>query len=253
MSKSEKVQQFEIPDNTAFGFSAIDPDDMTNPEDEYTLVSIAEDVSPSTSGVRSEMAEGMRTVNLACKKDPRCDKLMVHATRFGSIIQEVHGFKPVNDIDEKSYSPSPSIGNSTCLYDAIYNAISACSRYAEILDKSGDISSNAIVFIFTDGMDNSSSVGVQTIMDKLEEIRMKEILESIKIIILGFNDPNSSYQDEIAKYLNKLTKDLNLDQYVDVGAMTPAQAAKVFGFVSQSISSQSQHLGTGGPSQNLVF
>jgi len=245
--------QFEIPDNTAFGFSGIDPEDLTNPEDEYTLVSIAEDVSPSTSDVRKAMAEGMKTVNLACKKDPRCAKLMVHATRFGSKINEVHGFKPVNDIDANAYTASPTIGHSTCLYDAIYNGIAACSHYAEILDKSGDISSNAIVFVFTDGMDNASTVGPQTILEKLEEIKMKEVLESIKIIILGFSDPNSSYQADVAKYLKKLTEDLGLDQHVDVGAMTPAQAAKVFGFVSHSISSQSQNLGTGGPSQNLVF
>jgi hypothetical protein len=245
--------KFEIPDNNSFSFSGIDPEDLVNPEDEYTLVSIAEDVSPSTGNLRTAMALGMKTVNLACKKDPRSDKLMVHSTRFGTTIQEIHGFKPVNDIDENSYKASPTIGGSTCLYDAIFNAISACSHYAEILDKSGDISSNAIVFIFTDGMDNDSTVGPETIKEKLEEIRMKEVLESIKIIILGFNDPNSSYQSTVVTYLQKLVDDLGLDQYVDIGAMTPAQAAKVFGFVSQSISSQSQHLGTGGPSQNLTF
>ena len=244
---------FEIPENTAFNFSGIDPDDLVNPEDEYTLVSLAEDVSPSTSNCRKAMAEGMKTVNLACKKDPRAAKIMVHSARFGSSIQEVHGFKPINDINADDYKPSRSIGSSTCLYDAIFNAVSACSHYAEILDKSGDISSNAIIFVFTDGMDNSSSVGPKTILDKLEEIKMKEVLESIKIIILGFNDSSSSYQSSVAKYLQDLVDALGLDQYVDIGPMTPAQAAKVFGFVSQSISSQSQHLGTGGPSQNLVF
>ena len=245
--------QYDIPDNSSFSFSGIDPEDLVNPEDEYTLVSIAEDVSPSTSNLRSLMAEGLKTVNLACKKDPRSDKLMIHSTRFGTSIDEIHGFKPVNDIDANSYKASPTIGGSTCLYDAIYNAISACGHYAEILDKSGDISSNAIVFILTDGMDNDSSVGPQTILTKLEEIRMKEILESIKIIILGFNDPNSGYLSTVATYLQKLVDDLKLDQYVDIGSMTPEKAAKVFGFVSQSISSQSQHLGTGGKSQNLKF
>jgi len=244
--------EFQIPENNSFGFSGIDPDDLINPEDEYTLVSIAEDVSPSTSNLRAAMAAGMKTVNLACKKDPRSDKLMMHATRFGARINEIHGFKPVNDIDENGYKPSPTIGGSTCLYDAIYNAISACSHYAEILDARGDISSNAIVFVFTDGMDNSSSIGPKTILDKLQEIRMKEILESLKIIILGFNDPAYS-GSSVANYLKQLVDDLGLDQYVDIGSMTPAQAAKVFGFVSQSISSQSQHLGTGGPSQNLTF
>jgi hypothetical protein len=104
-------------------------------------------------------------------------------------------------------------------------------------------------------MDNSSSVGPDSILAKLEEIKMKEIMESIKIIILGFVDPevSSRGQDEIMMYLNKVTTELQLDQFVEIGKMTPEQAAKVFGFVSQSISSQSQHLGTGGPSQNLTF
>ena len=244
--------KIEIPENTAFGFSAVDPETIDNLEDEYTLVSIAEDVSPSTGMLRDEMCKGMKIVNLACKKSPRADKMMIHCTKFGSDIEETHGFKPVNDIDENDYTPSQSIGGSTCLYDAIFNGIAAIARYAEILDKS-DVGSNGICFVFTDGMDNSSSIGPKTILDKIEEIKMKEILESVKIIIIGFNDPKSSYSSQVADYLDALVKDLNLDQYVDVGAMTPEQAAKVFGFVSQSISAQSQSLGTGGASQNLTF
>lgn len=242
----------EIPDNSAFGFSAVDPEDMVNPEDEYTLVSIAEDVSPSTITCRKDMCQGMKTVNLACKHDPRSDKLMVHYTRFGSIIEESHGFRPVNDIDENEYTPSNTIGFSTCLRDAIFNAVSACSTYAEILDKS-DIGTNAIVFVLTDGIDNSSTLGYSSILEKLEEIKMKEILESIKIILIGFRDPNSPYSSQVDAELKNVVDKLHLDQYVDIGAMTPEAAAKVFGFVSKSISSQSQHLGTGGPSQNLTF
>ena len=246
--------KIEIPDNSAFGFSAVDPEDMVNPEDEYTLVSLAEDVSPSTSNCRVAMCEGMKVLNLASKRDPRSDKVMVHSAKFGARIEETHGFKPVNDIDENDYTPSSSIGGSTCLYDAIFNAVSACATYAEILDKS-DIGTNAIVFVLTDGMDNNSTVGPQTIIDKLSDIRMKEVLESIKIIVLGFHDPNAAdyEKNQVKEYLEKLTKELSLDQYVDIGAMTPETAAKVFGFVSKSISSQSQHLGTGGPSQNLTF
>lgn len=244
--------KIEIPENTAFGFSAVDPETMDNPEDEYTLVSIAEDVSPSTDGLRDEICKGMKLVNLACKKAPRADKLMLHYAKFGSTIEEVHGFKPVNDINVDDYQPSSTIGSSTCLYDSIFNSLAAVQKYAEILDKS-DIGANGIVFILTDGMDNSSTLGPQSILEKIEEIKMKEILESVKIIIIGFHDPKSTYTTQVVQYLNNLVKELQLDQFVDVGTMTPEAAAKVFGFVSQSISSQSQHLGSGGPSQNLTF
>lgn len=244
--------KFEIPENTAFGFSGVDPEDMANPEDEYTLVSIAEDVSPSTEIVRQMMCDGKKIVNQACKKAPRADKLMIHYTKFGSVIEEDHGFKPVNEIDENDYQPSRTIGGSTCLYDAVYNSLAAIQKYAEVLDKS-DIGTNGIVFVYTDGMDNASTLGPQSIIDKLEEIKMKEILESVKIIVIGFYDSKGSYGDRIKEYLDNFVKEIGLDQFVDVGSMTPSQAAKVFGFVSQSISSQSQHLGTGGPSQNLTF
>jgi len=238
--------KFEIPENSNFGFSGDSPADMKDPSDEYTITDIAIDVSPSTGLVRDNMCKGMQTVVEACKQNPRAEKLMIRLSAFGSRIEEIHGFKPVNDIDPNDYQPLASIGGSTCLYDAIYNSVSAVSRYSEILDKS-DIGSNGIVFCFTDGMDNSSSLGAQSILDKLNEIRMKEILESIKIVIIGFGG------SDVKSYLDKLTNDLGLDQFVNVDSMSAKEAAKVFGFVSQSISAQSQHLGTGGPSQNLTF
>ena len=40
--------------------------------------------------------------------------------------------------------------------------------------------------------------------------------------------------------------------HIDVGDATPRKLAKLAAFVSQSISSQSQALGTGGPSQNIA-
>ncbi len=247
MSEPIKI---EIPENTAFGFSTVDVEKVE--EDEYTDVVMAEDVSPSTNSCRKELCEVRNVVVKGCKLNPRGDKIMLRTTAFGSNVEEIHGFKPVKDIDEDSFKESPGIGGSTCLYDAIFDAVAAVGRHGELLDQV-DVGSNAIIFILTDGMDNSSSVGPQTILDKLEDIRMKEILESVKIIIIGFNDPQNPYSAEIDKYLNKVTDSLGLDQYINAGSMTPEQAAKVGGFVSQSISAQSQHLGTGGPSQNLTF
>jgi hypothetical protein len=228
------------------------PEDIKNLEAEYTAALFVEDVSPSTNNLRPEMCNGRKTIVGACKISPRASNIMMRTTSFGSQVEENHGFKPIDGIDESQFVESPSIGGSTCLYDAIFDAVSAAGRWAEIMDKS-DVGTNAIIFVFTDGMDNSSTVGPQTILDKLEEIRMKEILESVKIIVIGFNDPNSGYSSEVAKYLQDVVDKLGLDQYVDVGNMTKEQAAKLFGFVIASVSAQSQSLGTGGASQNLTF
>ena len=246
------LMKVEVPENTAFNFSAMDPDDIENLEDEYTQVVIAEDVSPSTSMVRDDLCEARKKIIEACRQSPRSDKIMLRSTMFGSSIIEDHGFKPINNIDETQFKPSTTIGGSTCLYDSIFDSVTSVEQYGRILDNS-DIGSNAINFILTDGMENSSSIGHQTILNKIEEIRMNEILESVKIIIIGFNDPGSTYSSDVAQYLENLTKELGLDQYIDVGGMTPKQIAKLVGFISQSISAQSQALGTGGASQNLTF
>ena len=44
---------------------------------------------------------------------------------------------------------------------------------------------------------------------------------------------------------------MQISQYIDAGAATKGKLAKLADFVSQSVSSQSQALGTGGPSQNI--
>ena len=53
--------------------------------------------------------------------------------------------------------------------------------------------------------------------------------------------------------LQGFTAQAGVDQYVDVADATPGTLAKLARFVSHSISSQSQSLGTGGPSLALVF
>src|SRR5438128_2007010 len=56
-----------------------------------------------------------------------------------------------------------------------------------------------------------------------------------------------------ADNLMQLYRDAGFTQYVEIGDADPKTFAKLAQFVSKSISAQSQSLGTGGPSQSLVF
>ncbi len=234
-----------------FQFSGVTPGELEN--DEYTLVVIADDVSPSTGGIRGEACEAKKMIIDACRKSPRAENLLIRMTTFGSSINEVHGYKPLSEIDESQYKPEKSIGHSTALYDATYDAVVSALDYAQRLDNDQDILSNAIVFIITDGMDNDSSKGASSIASKIQASRISEEIESIRTVLIGISDPAGGWSSSLDQYLQDFEKEAKLDQYVPVAEATASKLAKLAEFVSQSISSQSQSLGSGGPSQGLTF
>jgi hypothetical protein len=110
-----------------------------------------------------------------------------------------------------------------------------------------DFNVNGVVFVVTDGADNASVQTTQTICSELQRGVQNEWLESLAVILIGINAARYCAAHE-AFY-----RDAGLSQYVDVGDATPQCLAKLADFVSRSISSTSQALGTGGPSQPLTF
>jgi len=108
---------------------------------------------------------------------------------------------------------------------------------------------NGLVVIITDGVNNIGQRSSADVSRILKEVVMEEQLESLKTILVGVNTRDAMIND----YLNSFKKDAGIDQYVDSGEATPEKLARLADFVSKSISAQSQALGTGGPSQSLVF
>ena len=88
--------------------------------------------------------------------------------------------------------------------------------------------------------------GFDPFKEEFTKARTSEKLESLISILIGINVGN--YGQELQDYQQKT----GMDHYIDVGDATPRKLAKLAAFVSQSISSQSQALGTGGPSQNIA-
>lgn len=245
------MEIMNIPGPGTFQFSAIRPDELA--EEEYTIVNIVEDVSPSTEGIRVDACKARKKIVEACKKSPRADKLLLRFVMFGSNLVEVHGYKPLADIDVTDYKPEDTIGSSTALFDAMYDGVASSIQYAEMLDNQQDINSNGIVFVITDGMNNAGSMGPESIKEKIAQAKHDESIESLKTILIGLHDPDDTFSDAVKRALMAFEVDAELDQYVEVGEATPQKLAKLAEFVSQSISSQSQALGTGGASVNLTF
>ena len=76
-----------------------------------------------------------------------------------------------------------------------------------------------------------------------------ESLESVVSILVGVNVASPS----MSRLLQAFQVDAGFTQYVEVDNATDAKLAKLADFVSRSVSSQSQALGSGGPSKALTF
>lgn len=226
-----------------FNFSCIRPDQLGAPE--YTLVTIVTDKTGSVTPFANDLRNMKVAVVDSCQKSPRAEFLMLRSVEFNGTVSEEHGFAELKNINAKDYTV-PRCSGMTALYDATYWSLVATNEYAKSLTAQ-DFNVNAVVFIITDGGDNDSAATIQMVKEELSRGVNNEFLESLNTILIGVNDK------DCAKQLQDFVKDAGLTQYVSVADATASSLAKLADFVSRSISSQSQSLGTGGASQALTF
>lgn len=243
---SQQMQSIAVPGAGNFKFSAIRPDDLGATE--YTLTTIVVDVTGSVWEFSDELLAAVKAIIESSRKSPRADNLLIRLLTFNTDVTEVFGFKTLADIDTDAIDDFRPDG-LTALYDASFDAIVATEQYAQVLyDQDFDV--NAAVYVITDGMDNRSTrAKAKDIAKKVTAIRQDETLESIITMLIGINTNDR----HIRQFLEDYKDEGEFTQYVDVGDATPRRLAKLAGWVSRSISSQSQALGTGGPSQSLAF
>lgn len=214
---------------------------------EYTLATIVEDSSGSVSGFAAALETAIKTVYKAMAKSPRKDNLLLRLTEFSDDLRECHGFKLLNTIKESDYDNVLNIGGNTALFDAVDEAIQATSTYGKQLT-SQNFLVNAIIVAITDGQNNAGNIfDAAKIKQSIEEARKSENLESITLILVGVTNDNNT----LDAYLQKFVTDAGITQYVSIGTATPGKIAKLAAFVSQSISSTSAALGSGGASQPI--
>ncbi len=228
-----------------FSFSGTRPEKLGSTE--YTLVTINQDMSGSTSGFSKELHQAMKEVVDACKKSPRAEFLMIRYVRFNGNIEEVFGFTPVNSIDMSQINEVQSSG-TTALNDTVFASAMITTAYAKTLADQY-YSVNAIEVTITDGIDVGSLHTVGEVKNALQKGVKDEVLESTLNILIGVNTSNA----QVKNALNQFQQDTGMDQYVDIQDATASELAKMAKFISKSISSQSQSLGTGGKSQTFTF
>ena len=229
----------------SYGYSAARLEDLGAAE--YTLVSLVVDVSASVSEFKPEMEDCIKEVINACRLSPRADNLMLRLVTFNSQMEEIHGFKLLEECNPDDYNNVLKPRGVTALFDASENAISASSAYGKDLTDN-DFAVNGIVIILTDGGDNDSSLPANSVGKALSEITRKETMESMVSILVGVG---TKRYPEVSKLLDDFQKEANFTQFVELENASSNTLAKLAEFVSKSISAQSQSLGTGGPSTPL--
>lgn len=226
-----------------FSFSGMRPEKLEAPE--YTLVTVVTDKTGSVSGFEDALVNMKRTVVQSCQKSARAEFLMLRNVWFSTSVEEEHGFMDLASVDANQFQV-PDCNGMTSLYDAAYASIAASNEYAKTLSEN-DFGVNATVFLITDGSDNNSSRTAADVKAELSRGVQQEYLESINVILVGIN---------AKKYLPELEafkRDAGLTQFIDAGDATPENLARLAQFVSNSVSAQSQSLGTGGASLALTF
>jgi len=226
-----------------YGFSAVKLDQLGATE--YSLATIVVDKSSSLYGFDRDLESMLKAATESCQKSPRAENMMVRVVAFNQNEEEVHGFKLLETIDPNDYAGTIQTSGTTLLFDTAYRAIEASRDYGKMLVDQ-DYMANAIVYIITDGMDNESKFSPSQIAKLVESVRKAEVLDSIAVVLVGMNGDSS-----VQTYLDEFKRVAQLDEYVEMGDVTPAKLAKLAGYISKSTSSTSQALGTGGPSQSL--
>lgn len=230
-----------IPGLSGYKFSAVRTNRLG--ASEYTLVTIACDVSGSVTSFRDQLVDTVKKAVDACRKSPRANNIMVRMVTFNHDVQELHGFKPLGEIDNAEYD-AITTGGGTALFDASASAIGAMTEYGRVL-LAQDYGVNGILFVITDGDDAGSTYGPAMVRQKAEEAVSGEVLESFLSVLVGINTTNA----HCTGYLKIFQQDAGLTEYIEAGAATPGNLAKLAAFVSRSVSSQANALGTGQAAQ----
>lgn len=233
-------EQVTVPSG-GFGFSTVKIDELG--ASEYTIATIVLDTSSSVYDFKDELTNCLKTILESCKKSPRADNLMLRLVFFDSVLNEIHGFRELETIDPNEYDNIVSPSGMTALYDAAYAGIEAVKVQGKNLSDN-DFLANGIVFIITDGEENSSRMHrhAPDIKKLIGDAKKEEVLESLTTILVGVGNT------QVRDYLDDFRNEAGIDQFVHIGDATASKLAKLAQFVSQSISSQSQALGSGGAS-----
>lgn len=185
------------------------------------------DVSPSIGSYVNDLNSAFNDFIQTMQQSHVHDRLFVSIVEFDDNVRVRSGFQPIIGVPVTTFVPQ---GRGTALYDAVGAGIKNAVEYRENLENTG-INVKTLVFVITDGEDNSSSRGsAQKVKDTLANIRSTEANAfSFTTVLFGVGNSNSFEQAKL---------DMGIDILGKVGN-TGAEIKKMISFISSSISKSS--------------
>lgn len=241
---SQALASFMVPGG-GFGYTGAPVETLTSFENTIALGLL--DESGSTHQFARPMELCVKEIIKSLRRSPRADNLIYRHCHFGTNFREVHGFTPLAQINPDQYDGCYQPGGATHLYDSTDRILKELRDYGQ-KQAAQKYLCNGIAYMLTDGCDYGSTLGQPDVKATLVGVNSDESLESLITILIGVNDSPSIQRD-----LEAYAKNVGFTQYIPMGKADEKTLAKLANFVSQSIQSQSQALGTGGPSQSLTF
>ncbi len=239
-----QMLSFMVP-GTNYGYQGAKIDALASFEN--TLAIGLLDESGSTSAFARQMEGCVKEIIKALRHSPRAANLIYAHYHFDTHFREVHGFKPLIECNEGDYDGIWAGGGRTTLYDSEDKVINFMTDYAR-RQAEQHYTCNGIIWIITDGQDYGSVLGQKDVKLSLAKAITSEELESLMTILIGIND-DPGIQAELEAHANTV----GFTQYVPVEKADEKTLARLGGFISRSVSAQSQALGSKGPSQPLQF
>lgn len=212
----------EIQNSFGLNFQNFDADNIQSDETINCVFVI--DKSSSVTSYADDMNDALNDFLQTMQASHVADKLLVSTIEFDSKVNVVTGFQPISNVPTFNIKPR----GLTALYDAVLAGLENAISYREQLQNSG-LTAKTLVFIITDGDDNSSINTGAVIKDKLADIYKNEANAfSFTVIMFGVGD-----EADFDKARDNMGIDKNL--MAKVGT-TGAEIRKMISFISSSVS-----------------
>jgi len=219
------MENLNLPDfNIDFG--NFDPQEITS--DETINAVLIVDVSPSVNSYIKELNTAFQEFVEEMQRSHIAEKLMVSIIEFNESSTVRNGFQPIATIQPANINFRPC-GSGTALFDAVFMGIANAVSYRTNLENSG-VNCKTLIFVITDGEDNSSKTRASEIKDNLDKIiKVEKSAFSFETILFGVGNDSG---------FEKAKQNMGLKHLARIGN-TGKEIRKMIGFISASISKSS--------------
>jgi uncharacterized protein YegL len=208
-------------------FNNFDPNEIQ--VDETINAVFVIDVSPSINAYVQHLNHAFNDFVTTMQKSHVADKLLVSLIEFNEKVTIRNGFQPITQLNPIQFTPS---GGGTALYDATLKGLENAIQYRTNLEASG-VLTKTLLFVITDGEDNSSKSLAKRVKAEMEAVISKEQNAfSFVSILFGVGDATS---------FQKAQQEMGIQYLAQVGT-SGDEIKRMIGFISQSISKTANNM-----------